>query len=200
MESSWDALRLDGAESGDLRLRLATETDLPGILRMLLDPTTLMAIGETAEYAEQTLQRLWHEEPKMSGLRHFVVDTACGHEVIAYLRLEYPFNEPRCLWLTFFYVAPSHRGKGYGRRIMELLMAEARDSGCVRRFGMHTRDANAAAVGLYRSSGFVCVKREPWQSTNGDSSDRLTFCRAFGDVSTGTAFWQERDEEAKGAR
>lgn len=182
MESSWDALHLDGAESGDLRLRLATETDLPGILRMLLDPTTLTAIGETAEYAEQTLRRLWYEEPEMSGLRHFVVDRASGREVIAYLRLEYPFNEPGCLWLTSFFVAQGHRGRGYGRRIMELLIAEARDSGCVRRFGMHTRAANAAAIRLYGSSGFECIKREPWHSSDGDSSERLTFCQAFGET------------------
>ena len=182
MENTWDALHLDGAESGDLRLRLATETDLPVILRMVLDPTTLLAIQETAEYAEQNLRRLWQEEPAMSGLRHFVVERACAHEVIAYLRLEYPFNEPGCLWLTFLCIVPRYRGRRYGRRIMELLTVEAAGCGCVREFGMHTMTSNSAAIRLYQSSGFVCVKREPWQSSNGDSSARLTFRRAFGET------------------
>jgi ribosomal protein S18 acetylase RimI-like enzyme len=177
MGNAWDALPLHGAESDGVRLRLAAETDLSEILKMLLEPSTLAAIGETAEYAQQTLLRLWQEEPATSGLRHFVVERACTGEVIAYLRLEYPFNEPGCLWLTFLCVAPEHRSKGCGRRIMALLTATAARSGCVKEFGIHTRVSDAAAVGLYRSSGFRCVKREPWQSSNGDSSDSLTFCR-----------------------
>jgi ribosomal protein S18 acetylase RimI-like enzyme len=185
MESSWDALHLDGAESGDLRLRLASETDLPAILRMLLDPSTLTAIAETAEHAEHALRRLWYEEPETSGLRHFVVESARCHELVAYLRLEYPFNEPGCLWLTFFCVAPRRRGHGHGRRILELLTAEASNSGCVRMFGIHTSATNAAAVSLYESSGFECTKREPWQSSNGDTSDRLTFRQAFGESKDG---------------
>lgn len=185
METSWDSLHLDGTRSGDLRLRMATETDLPVILSMVLDPTTLMAVGETAEYAEQTLRRLWSEEPASSGLRHFVVERISSRDVIAYLRLEYPFNEPECLWLTFFCVAPRQRGRGYGRRIMRLLTGGAANCGCVKTFGVHTRASNAAAVGLYQSSGFVCVKREPWRSSNGDTSDRLTLCQTFGNAEDG---------------
>jgi ribosomal protein S18 acetylase RimI-like enzyme len=185
MESSWGALRLDGARSGNLLLRLATETDLPVILRMVLDQTTLLAVRETAEYAEHSLRQLWREEPATSGLRHFVVERACTHEVIAYLRLEYPFNDPACLWLTFFCVAPRHRSKGYGRRIVQLLTTEAAGCGCVRKFGMHTMVSNSVAVRLYHSSGFVCVKREPWQSSNGVTSDRLTFCLTLGETRGG---------------
>jgi GNAT superfamily N-acetyltransferase len=177
MTNAWDVLPLHGAESDGVRLRLATETDLSEILKMLLEPSTLAAIGETAEYTQQTVLRLWQEDPATSGLRHFVVERACIPEVIAYLRLEYPFNEPGCLWLTFFCVAPEHRGKGYGRRIMALLTATAARAGCVKEFGVHTRASNAAAVGLYQASGLQCVKREPWQSSNGDSSERLTFCQ-----------------------
>jgi ribosomal protein S18 acetylase RimI-like enzyme len=155
---------------------------------MLLEPSTLAAVGETAEHAQRTLLRLWQEEPATSGLRHFVVETAGTGEVIAYLRLEYPFNEPGCLWLTFFCVAPEHRGKGCGRRIMALLTAAVARSRGVQEFGIHTRVSNAAAVALYQSSGFRCVKREPWQSSNGDSSDRLTFCRILsGAVNGGRA-------------
>jgi ribosomal protein S18 acetylase RimI-like enzyme len=177
MGNAWDALPLHGAESHGVRLRLATETDLSEILKMLLEPSTLAAIGETAEHAQQALLQLWQEDPATSGLRHFVVERAGTGGMIAYLRLEYPFNEPGCLWLTFFCVASEHRGKGCGRRIMALLTATAARSRCVKGFGVHTRVSNAAAVGLYQSSGFRCVKREPWQSSNGDSSDRLTFCR-----------------------
>jgi hypothetical protein len=60
---------------GGLRLRLATDADLPWVLRTVLDPTTLVAVGETRESVEGTLRRLWAEDPKTSGLRHFVVET-----------------------------------------------------------------------------------------------------------------------------
>ena len=84
-----------------------------------------------------------------------------GREVIAYLRLEYPFNEPACLWLMFLCVAPRYRRQGHGRRIMELLVAEARRSGVVATFGLHTGATNAAAVKLYEATGFTCTRREP---------------------------------------
>ncbi len=176
MQAAWDEIPLNGAELGGLRLRLATEADFPGILEMVLDPSTRVGTGETPEYAEETLRRLWHEEPETSGLRHFLVERGNRADVIAYLRLEYPLFEPECLWMTFLVVAAGMRGQGYGRRIMELLKAEARNSGCVRKFGVHTSASNAPATRLYESSGFKCIKREPWQSTTGDRSERLTFC------------------------
>ncbi len=179
MENTWRVTRLDGAELGDLRLRLAAEPDLSGILRMLLDPTTLAAIGESAQQAEQSVRRLWQEQFAPGRLRHLVVETSPDRELIAYLRLEYPFNKPGCLWLTFFCIAPGHRGRGYGRQVMQLLVAEAARSGAVAEFGIHTRASNRAAIRLYTSSGFACVKREPWRSANGDTSDRLTFRQAF---------------------
>ncbi len=176
MAESWDNLPLDGAEQGGLKLRLATDADLPGILEMALDPSTLAGIGETPEYVGDTLRRLWEEDPETSGLRHFVVEEAGRGDLVAYLRLEYPLFELECLWLTFFFVAPGMRGQGYGRRIMELLVAEAKKSGRVRKFGVHTSASNAPAIRLYESSGLTCIEREPWQSSTGDRSERLTFC------------------------
>lgn len=180
MEAAWDNLHFHGAEVEGIRLRLATEADFQAITEMVLDPSTLLALGDSPEHVEETLRGLWYEEPATSGLRHFVVQTANCADVIAYLRLEYPLFEPECLWMTFFVVAPGTRGQGYGRRIMELLKAAAWKSGSVRKFGMHTSAANAPAIRLYESSGFECIKREPWQSTTGDRSERLTFCCTLG--------------------
>ncbi len=176
MGSTWNRLRFHGAELAEVRLRLATEIDWPTILAMVLDPSTLAGIDESPGYVAKTLRRLWYEEPETSGLRHFVVERAEDGEVIAYLRLEYPLFEPKCLWMTFFVVAPGMRGQGHGRRIMELLKGEAQRSGCVAKFGVHTSEDNAPATGLYRAMGFKCVKREPWESSTGRRTQRLTFC------------------------
>ncbi len=172
---AWNDWHWAGSEADGLRVRLATEADLPVILAMLTHPSTLAAVGETEEEAKASLRRLWYEEPATSGLRHFVAEDA-GRGAVAYLRLEYPFSQPQCLWLTFFLVAPDARGEGYGRRLMELLKSEARRSGCVKEFGMHTLASNVAAARLYESAGFRCIRREPWRTAAGDTSGRLTFC------------------------
>ena len=121
--NEWDYLNLDGTIFGDLRLRLAEESDFPTIRDMWLHPTTLKEIRESREFAEQTLNKLWELDPatlEISEIRHFVVEIVKSRDVIAYLRLLYPFLEPQCLWMSFFVVAPELRGQGHGRNIMRL--------------------------------------------------------------------------------
>jgi GNAT superfamily N-acetyltransferase len=174
---------LPHATSPTLLLRPATDADLPQILAALLDPSTLSALGDTAEQAQRTLRNTWAEDPATSALQHFVVEDRERAELIAYLRLEYPFHKPDCLWLTHFFVFPSWRGQGYGRRIMDLLKRAAQATGCVGTFGMHTLSDNTAAVALYTSTGFTCVQREPWQTNDGGETERLTFRRLLSPTS-----------------
>ncbi|MFT4603717.1 MAG: ribosomal-protein-alanine N-acetyltransferase [Rhodothermales bacterium] len=51
-------------------------------------------------------------------------------------------------------VDPSARGRGLGRRLMESLLNEARDSGA-RCMSLNVHPANQRAIGLYASLGFV---------------------------------------------
>jgi len=55
--------------------------------------------------------------------------------------------------LKRMYVSPSLRGKGLGRRLVAALEAEARALG-VRRLLLETGNRQAAAIALYRATGF----------------------------------------------
>ena len=50
-------------------------------------------------------------------------------------------------------VLPEHRGRGISRKMLELLMREAREDG-VQAFTLEVRAGNAIAVNLYESLGF----------------------------------------------
>ena len=51
-------------------------------------------------------------------------------------------------------IAPEHRGKGWGRRSLELLIDHARETG-LRRLRCEVLAGNAAAEELYRRLGFT---------------------------------------------
>lgn len=57
-------------------------------------------------------------------------------------------------------VAPGHKGRGYGRRLLGHMLAEAASRGC-RTSSLEVRASNVEAIGLYRSLGFreVAMRR-----------------------------------------
>jgi ribosomal protein S18 acetylase RimI-like enzyme len=170
----------DGVEVEDLRLRFAGKSDFSFVLDTVCDPSTLMALNQTRESARAMLQQLWSEGLDAPDMRHFVAETTEEKPMpVGYLRLLYPFPVPRSLWLSFIATAPSCRRRGYGRRILRMLLSVAETSDCVEKFGMHTGATSTAARGLYDSLGFRLVKREPWQNEDGTQDERLTYCRTL---------------------
>ena len=59
------------------------------------------------------------------------------------------------------YVAPEHRGKGFGRQLMAAAMASAGAMEGVRQINLIVTAGNDAAYALYRSLGFNEYGREP---------------------------------------
>lgn len=57
-------------------------------------------------------------------------------------------------------VAPTHRGRGGGARLLDALLAEAAFRGVERVF-LEVRESNAAALSIYHGRGFVPVGRRP---------------------------------------
>lgn len=57
-------------------------------------------------------------------------------------------------------IAPERRGRGWGRRLLEGMLAEGRRSGW-RRLYLEVREDNAPALALYRSLGLVETGRRP---------------------------------------
>jgi GNAT superfamily N-acetyltransferase len=56
-------------------------------------------------------------------------------------------------WLAGLYVAPTHRGKGHARRLIEKTETAAAQAG-IRSLSLYT----ASAVNLYRSSGWTTIE------------------------------------------
>jgi ribosomal protein S18 acetylase RimI-like enzyme len=63
------------------------------------------------------------------------------------------------VWGVF--VAPSHRGRGLARRLLEAVIALARNAEGIRQLNLTAYAANQAAVALYESLGFTVYGREP---------------------------------------
>ena len=61
-------------------------------------------------------------------------------------------DKPVELWINEVGVAPSHQRRGIGRKLVELLLQRGRELGCLEAWVL-TEQPNAAARGLYRSTG-----------------------------------------------
>ena len=180
----WD--RFDGLSSNDLILRLARDSDYAFVQSLVCDPSTVAATNDTLESAQTTLRKIWDEGLKSPDLRHLIGLSQHPENRIGYLRLLYPFEFHQCLWMSFLAVVPELRGRGWGRKILELLLVGARRNPLVEKFGMHTVSGNVHAVRLYESLGFECVKREPWETRDGTKEERLTLVQDWaGDRLTG---------------
>lgn len=87
-------------------------------------------------------------------------------------------------------VHPSHRGLGYGRRILEALIALAQENG-MRLMELEVRRSNTTAQNLYHSCGFIDVGyRKHYYEDNRE--DALLMFREFACES------DEEGEEADG--
>ncbi|MFI6781993.1 GNAT family N-acetyltransferase [Micromonospora sp. NPDC050276] len=66
---------------------------------------------------------------------------------------------PDQAWIHNIEVHPAHRGRGYGRRMIQLIEAELAHLG-VPALGLNVFGTNAVAIGLYRSLGFEVTSQQ----------------------------------------
>jgi ribosomal-protein-alanine N-acetyltransferase len=103
----------------------------------------------TAPWKADTFERLLD---RSSGCHLLVLED--GDEgVVAYAVLWCILDQGELANLA---VAESHRGRGWGRRLLDQVMDGARRQG-VKSLYLEVRVSNAAAIELYRSSGFTDV-------------------------------------------
>lgn len=94
---------------------------------------------------------------ELQGEHRFYVALTEQGELIGYAGLFAPSSEGDVQTIA---VAPGHQGKGYGRTLLNALIAEARTRG-VRELFLEVREDNEVARGLYRSEGFEEIGERP---------------------------------------
>ena len=88
-------------------------------------------------------------------------------------------NAPGEEELLLIAVAPTHRGKGLGQLMLDLLFRAAKERGAARIY-LEMRRGNPA-IHLYEKAGFepIGVRPNYYRMTNGDRIDAITFGRTI---------------------
>lgn len=138
---------------GLLRLREVVAADAERLYRWRTEPTarTKFRDDRLISYADHLAFVARYLRPECRD-RWFVIEVA--REPIGTIAL-YGFSaDGREAEWGRFVIAPESRGRGWGRRALEVLLAHARDLG-VRRLRCDVVAGNAPAEGLYHSLGFT---------------------------------------------
>jgi dTDP-4-amino-4,6-dideoxygalactose transaminase/RimJ/RimL family protein N-acetyltransferase len=141
-------------ESGAaLRLREVEAADAEALYRWRMEPTAraMFRSAEVVPFASHLAFVDAYLRPAC-GDRWFVIE-AEGRAVGAIALYGFSADGTEAEWGRFV-IAPEHRGQGWGRRALRLLVDHARDLG-VRRLRCEVLAGNSRANGLYRSLGFA---------------------------------------------
>jgi RimJ/RimL family protein N-acetyltransferase len=141
--------------AGDLRLREVTPADAEALYRWRMEPATraqFRGVDEVPFAAHQAYLARYFDPANSD--RWFVIEAA-GEPVGAIALYDLSPDGAEAEWGRFV-LDPARRGRGWGRRSLELLIAHARALG-VRRLRCEVLAGNAVAAGLYRRLGFVAT-------------------------------------------
>lgn len=112
---------------------------------------------------EETIQRYTHI---VAGGFSF---GALDDERLVGLALAEPHKWNKSLWVWEFHISESHRGRGIGRQLMDLLAERARAAG-LRTLVCETQNTNVPAITFYRQVGFSLDGIDLSYYTNDDVS------------------------------
>jgi RimJ/RimL family protein N-acetyltransferase len=150
--------------AGPLRLRPPMLSDLDFVASVEDDPANRPFITPW--------ERVQHEGAmRFPDFRHFIVEAGDGYPSAGFVILQGCRNPNASVELKRIVLQP--KGQGYGRACVRLLAQMAfRDLGA-HRFWLDVRSANARALALYRSEGFVEEGRLRESVKSGSGYDSL---------------------------
>lgn len=138
------------------RLRAATNADCEQIRDLVFGVLTEYGLKPDPDGIDTDIRDI--EQSYFSrGGRFSVLEDADGR-IIATCAL-YRMDEATCE-LRKMYIRPEHRGRGYGKRLLEESLSQARRMG-FETMTLETATVLKEAVGLYKSYGF-----KPYESTH----------------------------------
>ena len=108
----------------------------------------------------------------MAGVFLMLADDGATGSAVGFSLFRSVANESELLLLA---VAPDHRRRGVGRRLLQDFLGHARTDG-IRRVHLEVRDGNPA-IHMYRHAGFEPVgrRRNYYRGRDGNQFDALTF-------------------------
>jgi RimJ/RimL family protein N-acetyltransferase len=136
-----------------IRLREVTRADAADLYRWRMDPQTRTRFRDTREVPYEAHLAYLERYLAPANTDRWLIVEAAGEPVGAIALYDLSPDGAEAEWGRFV-IAPEHRGKGWGRRSLELLIDHAREIG-VRRLRCEVLAGNAAAEGLYRRLGFT---------------------------------------------
>jgi len=144
--------------AASVRLRDVTAADSEALYRWRMDPASRPTFRSTDPVSLPTHEAfLARHLVGTSGDRWFVVE-ALGEPVGAIALYGFSADRSEAEWGRLV-IDPAKRGRGYGRRALELLVERARELG-VRRLRCEVVAGNAPAERIYEALGFVETGRE----------------------------------------
>jgi ribosomal-protein-alanine N-acetyltransferase len=118
-----------------------------------------------------TVEAFWSELAEVPRTRYYLVAESAGADIVGYAGLFAARDQGEIQTIG---VRPDHQGRGLGRRLLDALLAEARQRGCHEVF-LEVRTENQAAIALYERAGFEVTSRR--RDYYGPGADALTMCR-----------------------
>jgi GNAT superfamily N-acetyltransferase len=134
-----------------VRLRPATEDDLPLVLRLIKDLAAYEKLGHEVTATEADLREsLFGSWPAAEAVLAHANDEPVGFAV--YFHTFSTFLGRRGLYLEDLFVTPGWRGRGVGRKLLAHVAKVAVERGCGR-MEWSVLDWNNLALGVYRRIG-----------------------------------------------
>jgi GNAT superfamily N-acetyltransferase len=132
-------------------IRVATEEDVPLILRFIKELATYERLSHEVSVTEELLtDSLFGERRVAEALLGYLEDDPAGFALFFHNFSTF-LGKPG-IYLEDLYVQPEFRGAGVGRALLVHLAKLARDRGCGR-LEWSVLDWNETAIGFYKSIG-----------------------------------------------
>lgn len=152
-------------------IRPTTKEDAPQILAFIKELAIYEKLAHEAIATVEDIEKtLFCERPFAYCVLAFEDETAVGFSLYFYNYSTF-LGKPG-LYLEDLFVDPDHRGKGYGKALLQYLASLALEQNCGR-FEWSVLDWNTPAIDFYRSIGSIAM--DGWTINRMDHDAMLKF-------------------------
>jgi GNAT superfamily N-acetyltransferase len=155
----------------DLKIRTATEADVPQILQFIRDLAEYERSAHEVAATEELLRTTLFGNPRFAEVLIGEEDGTPVAFALFFHNYSTWTGKPG-LYLEDLYVKPEARRRGHGRTLLARLAAIAKERNCAR-FEWAVLDWNTPAIDFYKSLGAVPMSEWRVMRVSGDALDAL---------------------------